>query len=141
MWSLSGIPIRFFFFLFYFIFIIASFRGLQIFNWNMGVNKKLPLGETSQNAFQSSRSISWSKTYTWQNVHTTFKHLKNISLLISSYKSVTNSNSINNKTGIKIRFLIIYYIPDLTRGFDLICLFVLFVCLFNRSLCGDTLGS
>ena len=51
----SGIPIN----NFLCIFIIASSPGLHTFFCLWRVNKKLPQGETSQNAFQRSRSISW----------------------------------------------------------------------------------
>ena len=41
------------------IFIIASSPGTHTFFCLWRVNKKLPQGETSQNAFQRSRSINW----------------------------------------------------------------------------------
>ena len=40
------------------IFIVASSPGVHIFFCLWRVNKKLPQGETSQNAFQRSRSIN-----------------------------------------------------------------------------------
>ena len=40
------------------IFIIASSQGVHSFFCLLRVNKKLPQGETSQNAFQRSRSIN-----------------------------------------------------------------------------------
>ena len=41
------------------IFIIASSPGVHTFFFLWRANKKLPQGETSQNAFQRSRSINW----------------------------------------------------------------------------------
>ena len=41
------------------IFILASSPGVHTFFCLWRVNKKLPQGETSQNAFQRSRSINW----------------------------------------------------------------------------------
>ena len=41
------------------IFMIASSPGVHTFFCLWRVNKKLPQGETSQNAFQRSRSINW----------------------------------------------------------------------------------
>ena len=47
------------------IFIIASSPGVHTFFCLRRVNKKLPQGETSQNAFQRSRSIN----YEWKNMY------------------------------------------------------------------------
>ena len=53
--KLIGIPIN----IFLCIYIIASSPGLHTLFCLWRVNKKLPQGETSQNTFQRSRSISW----------------------------------------------------------------------------------
>ena len=53
--KLIGIPIN----NFLCIYIIASSPGLHTLFCLWRVNKKLPQGETSQNTFQRSRSISW----------------------------------------------------------------------------------
>ena len=53
--KLIGIPIN----KFLCIYIIASSPGLHTLFCLWRVNKKLPQGETSQNTFQRSRSISW----------------------------------------------------------------------------------
>ena len=53
--KLIGIPIN----NFLCIYIIASSPGLHTLSCLWRVNKKLPQGETSQNTFQRSRSISW----------------------------------------------------------------------------------
>ena len=53
--KLIGIPIN----NFLCIYIIASSPGLHTLFFRWRVNKRLPQGETSQNTFQRSRSISW----------------------------------------------------------------------------------
>ena len=69
------------------IFILASSQGVYTFFCLWRVNKKLPQGETSQNAFQRSRSIS----YKWKKLKNT--HVKMGISTFNTYVPVSGTQS------------------------------------------------
>ena len=79
--KLIGIPIN----NFLCIYIIASSPGLHTLFCLWTVNKKLPRGETSQNTFQRSRSISWKckiNMVKWAHPPLTLKYSENFHIIV-----------------------------------------------------------
>ena len=92
--KLIGIPIN----NFLCIYIIASSPGLHTLFCLWRVNKKLPQGETSQNTFQRSRSISWKcKIHMVKWAHPPLKfYLVQIIRLCSNFASMWHKHLLRN---------------------------------------------